>query len=861
MEKFSFLPILAGLLCANAVITQDTIQAQPSQKSKIANLVASESSTTQPLTLRAAKLLLGLGSASNLQQRPALWDWGSPSFQQPVISQALPVPNSTPATDLLDEVTVTATRRPTRQGDTTVNTYSIGKKDFDSVGALTATDALKLVPGFEGLPAFGGAKALGGINLRGFNDLRFLVLRDGVSLQRSSDSSSELTRYPLSDIERIEVLTGGAGIRYGSGAIGGVINLITETPKGSPKLTLAYEAGTYGLSRYIAKYGGGDDTFSYNLTYTGIAAFNNYPFSLTIPNQAQFYGVNDFSPVYGSLAGLLKPTVGPPITLNGRADSVGNASDTYTGKLTFRPSPYDKVTLRVAQENSKSDAAPPGQYSFPVCRGGANLGGNGTISGSRFLPVDALGNEQACNNQAFLFNTPTTVFARRYPYFSSFDGSLLFPSGQAYLGAESVTGSISFFQQLLQTNSELYLRWERQFSPELSLNSFVSYYNYRNSVEQPNPFLYNTNVLGFGSPGSIGKLSIPVSLEYVEGTKIESESLLNASLPGNALQFGINFTQDRIFARTNSITGINFLDQSVSRTSVFLLDDIKLDEKFRANLGFRYTYSTQFGSVGTPAVGLRYNLFNWLSLRANGSYVFNAPPLFSLFSTGSPFLPNPDLKPESGVTYEIGFDLFPSQNLGFQFTYFNTYVDGYIGTVSVANPDPLTAGVSPLVLQQQNLDTKRASGIELSTRWQLNKELQLKIAWTNTDARFVGRSDSQDQPTYPFYYEYQDPLIPFNKVVFGFSYASFGGWKAALTGIYDGGKRRAALVTAGGTQGSNQFVPAFFTIDFTAEIPVTPSFTLTGAILNLTDTQYEYASGLPAPGTTFRVGARLELGS
>jgi predicted amidophosphoribosyltransferase len=32
MEKFSFLPILAGLLCANAVITQDTAQAQPSQE-------------------------------------------------------------------------------------------------------------------------------------------------------------------------------------------------------------------------------------------------------------------------------------------------------------------------------------------------------------------------------------------------------------------------------------------------------------------------------------------------------------------------------------------------------------------------------------------------------------------------------------------------------------------------------------------------------------------------------------------------------------------------------------------------------------------------------------------------------------
>ncbi|AGY59315.1 outer membrane cobalamin receptor protein [Gloeobacter kilaueensis] len=51
---------------------------------------------------------------------------------------------------ILDEVSVTATRRPARARDTTVNTYVLRKEDFRSVGAITVRDALQLVPGFTG---------------------------------------------------------------------------------------------------------------------------------------------------------------------------------------------------------------------------------------------------------------------------------------------------------------------------------------------------------------------------------------------------------------------------------------------------------------------------------------------------------------------------------------------------------------------------------------------------------------------------------------------------------------------------------------------------------------------------------------
>ncbi|MBC8120317.1 MAG: hypothetical protein H7Y22_00600 [Gemmatimonadaceae bacterium] len=51
--------------------------------------------------------------------------------------------------ELRDQVSVTATGRPTKAGDTSANTYVLTKQDFRSVGAVNLRDALILVPGVQ----------------------------------------------------------------------------------------------------------------------------------------------------------------------------------------------------------------------------------------------------------------------------------------------------------------------------------------------------------------------------------------------------------------------------------------------------------------------------------------------------------------------------------------------------------------------------------------------------------------------------------------------------------------------------------------------------------------------------------------
>jgi iron complex outermembrane recepter protein len=778
---------------------------------------------------------------------------------QPVtISQAGPANTDELLDDsFLDEVVVTATRRPTRQGDNTAVTYTITREDFKRLGARTVADALQLVPGYESPPSLGGLDNYRLSFLRGFDNSRFQLLRDGISLQRPDDGANDISRITVEDLERIEVVTGGATLRYGAGAVGGVINLITETPKGSPKVTLKYEAGSYGYSRYVAKYSGGDDTLSYNFLYAGLVAFNDFPFSLTIPNQAQFYGPTDFTTSGVPLFGLLKPEVGSPLTLSARANTAFNASDTYSGKVVLKPDPFNKISIRFGQQNSKSAVNGPGNYVVGVCRGGPDAAPNGTLAGTRSLPVDLSGNELPCDPQRYIFNTATTVFASRYAYNASFDSSRSFSTGQAY-SVEDITGTNAFNARYFRTATDASARWDSQITPTTSLNSYISYFRNTVSVEVPtNPFAYNTNIFGTGAPGQVGGLPLPpVDQPFNITDKFEIQSAVNTQLsPGQIFSVGVNYLQEKVFQALSA--GTTFLDQSISRTAFFVVDDISFSDQFKANLGFRYTYSTQFGSVGTPAIGLRYTPLPSLSFRANYSYVYNAPSISFLYVSGFPLIGNPSLRPEAGQTYDIGLDFEPARNVNIQLTYFSTYLDGVVGIRQFQNPDPVSAQLFPLLSQPQNLNSRYASGIELSGNWQVSKQIGLRLAWTNTDARDYGSVDTVSQSTFPNFYGYQEAGIPYNKVVAALTYSN-SGFNTSFVLNFDSGKRRADA--ASGNRGATQFLPAWTTLDLNLEIPLSDNFAFTANIFNLTDTQYEYLPGVPAPGTTFRLGGRIEFG-
>ena len=129
---------------------------------------------------------------------------------------------------------------PTDPKDPTAFVTEISTRDRQGEVRSTA-ELLASSPGAT-IHRLGDLGQLATVSLRGASSDLVLVLLDGIPLTTAALGTVDLSTIPSQLIDRIEVLRGLAGSRYGAGALGGVINIVSVHPK-------AGEAGaqlTYG---------------------------------------------------------------------------------------------------------------------------------------------------------------------------------------------------------------------------------------------------------------------------------------------------------------------------------------------------------------------------------------------------------------------------------------------------------------------------------------------------------------------------------------------------------------------------------------------------------------------------------------
>ena len=168
----------------------------------------------------------------------------------------------------LPDTVVTATRVPTPASLIPAGVTTIDRQTIEARGYNTLTDALADVPGFH-VSASGGPGGQASVFVRGTNSNHVLVLRDGMPINDSSDPGSAFNFGvdTLSDVERIEVIRGPMAALYGSGAIGGVINLISRRgTEPGPHLTVDLSGGYPAQVRGAVSVTGTEGKFDYALT-------------------------------------------------------------------------------------------------------------------------------------------------------------------------------------------------------------------------------------------------------------------------------------------------------------------------------------------------------------------------------------------------------------------------------------------------------------------------------------------------------------------------------------------------------------------------------------------------------------------
>jgi outer membrane receptor protein involved in Fe transport len=118
---------------------------------------------------------------------------------------------------------------------TPTSEYAIGRRELAFSGALTIDDVLRQVPGFSLFRRSGGLTAnptTQGVSLRGVGASgasRALVMYDGVPLNSPFGGWVYWNRLPRVNVDSVEVFNGATSDLYGSGALGGVINITSRT--------------------------------------------------------------------------------------------------------------------------------------------------------------------------------------------------------------------------------------------------------------------------------------------------------------------------------------------------------------------------------------------------------------------------------------------------------------------------------------------------------------------------------------------------------------------------------------------------------------------------------------------------------
>lgn len=154
-----------------------------------------------------------------------------------------------------DAVVVTASRTEQRIRDSIPHTTIITAREIRDSGAVDLPTLLRREAGFE-FSQNGGIGTTSSTFLRGAATNQVLVLIDGVRVSSLTTGATALEQLMLDQIERVEVVRGSVSSLYGSGAIGGVIQVFTHRGQPERRSSVELGLGEQGTQRLRAALSG-----------------------------------------------------------------------------------------------------------------------------------------------------------------------------------------------------------------------------------------------------------------------------------------------------------------------------------------------------------------------------------------------------------------------------------------------------------------------------------------------------------------------------------------------------------------------------------------------------------------------------
>jgi vitamin B12 transporter len=189
--------------------------------------------------------------------------------------------------------------------------------------------------------------------------------------------------------------------------------------------------------------------------------------------------------------------------------------------------------------------------------------------------------------------------------------------------------------------------------------------------------------------------------------------------PGNILRWGAETQARQLNGSANStvpnrIAFNGVQNRDILNTAIFVVDTLKITDKVEVDLGLRQNINSQFGSYLNPSIGSSWQVSPQIAVRASVAGAQRNPGLdqLYLFDTVHGWLPNPDLKPETGATWNAGVDLALSPSSVAKISYFGNTIDNRLATVAT----------SPTTTQWSNVGKVNTQGLEIGLKQQLSPQ-------------------------------------------------------------------------------------------------------------------------------------------
>ncbi|MCX5703945.1 MAG: TonB-dependent receptor plug domain-containing protein, partial [Candidatus Omnitrophica bacterium] len=165
----------------------------------------------------------------------------------------------------LEKIVVTPSRTSENIKGTTNDVTVFGNEEIKESNAAEVKNIIRETLGTDVVQtgSFGGTTS---VFLRGAGSGQSRIMIDNVRVYDPIDANAayDIAHLTLDNVDRIEVVRGPQSVLYGSDAMGGVINIITQKGEGKPTINVRLSDGTYDSRSGAFESRGRIDKFSYS---------------------------------------------------------------------------------------------------------------------------------------------------------------------------------------------------------------------------------------------------------------------------------------------------------------------------------------------------------------------------------------------------------------------------------------------------------------------------------------------------------------------------------------------------------------------------------------------------------------------